>query len=481
MLGRGLSGYRYMSRKKSLMKNIFIFGLGTSLSKLLSVLLVGLYTAYIKPEDFGYYDLLVNTVAMLTPLITLQITEALFRQLLDAQETKDIHSTITSAFAVIFTGLCISTVVLFVVNSLADIRLGWILPGYIATTVLLSFSQQTARGLKRNTVYAVSGIAYTGVMLLANILLIVYGGMGVEALLLSIMIADIFGVVFIEIAVGVYRRVRPSLLSVVALKSMCRYSIPLLPNAITWWFLMVFNRYAILHFCGAEANGLFAVASKFPALLMTFFGIFWLAWQENAIVEYEALDRNEYYTKTFHMYSRLLNGAILLLLPMTRYLMGLLVDDSYQEAWKLIPFLYMGSIFQAFSNFYATIYMGAKKTAGVFVTMLVGVAGSIAVCLLLIPSIGAQAASLAHMTAFLLAWLLRSRHSRKYARVDLNLPVLLPLTALTGLYVFCYYLARPMLDIALLAAAIPVFLYLNKDLIGLILGMARDVLRKRGS
>ncbi|MDR1692769.1 MAG: lipopolysaccharide biosynthesis protein [Oscillospiraceae bacterium] len=466
-----------MNRKTSLVKNILIFGVGTSLSKLMSVLLVGMYTAFIRAGEMGYYDTLINVVSMVTPIISLQITDALYRNLLSSEEKSE--RVLTNCFAVLLCGIAFSTASLSIVNALTDIRLGWYLPGYIATSAAFLFCQQTARGLQKNTVYAVSGMVYTGVMLAANILLVVVMKMGIEALLISTMIADVVGIVLIEVSVGVFRRLKFSLLSGGEIKEMLRYSIPMLPNVVTWWLLMVFNRFVIRLYEGWDANGMFAVASKFPALLMTLFGVFTLAWQENAIFEYDSADRNEYYTKTFRMYTRLLTGGILLLLPVTRYIVGVLLASEYQAAWELIPFLYLGSMAQAFANFFNTVYMGAKRTVGAFVTMVAGVAGGALVCLLLIPVLGAQAAAIAHMTAFTLAWLLRVFHTRKYAHICMEWPVLAGIALLSGGYVFCYYLANPVADMIMLGAAVPLFFLLNRDLILLMLKMSRDFFQLR--
>lgn len=468
-----------MDRKQGLIKNTFIIGIGTSLSKLMSVLLVGLYTVYIAPADFGYYDYLLTIISLLTPLVSLQIIEAMYRHLLDAENESDISRVMTNALAVVGTGLLLSSSVLVIVNLSSDIRLGWILPGYIVTTILLNFSQQTARGLKRNTIYALSGIIYTGVMLLANIILIVFCKLGVEALLFSTMIADVVGIILIEVSVGVYRRVRPALLSGELLKSMCRYSIPLLPNAVTWWTLMLVSRYAVIHFIGMDANGIFAVATKFPALLITIFNIFGLAWQESAITEYSSDDRNAYYSRTFNSYMRLLLSALLILLPMTPFIMKLFIDPGYYEASKYIPFLYMSSIFQAFAQFFAMSYLGAKKTLGAFTTTLIGVLFGFA-CLALIPVIGLQAASLAQMVAYFVILTSRIIHTRKYIRVHIQWSALCVLAVLSTAYIALYFFVdNTAASIIQLAVAAAVFLLFNKNLMQTLLSTARNFLNRR--
>lgn len=467
-----------MDRKQGLIKNTFIIGLGTSLSKLLSILLVGLYTAYIAPEDFGYYDYIFTAMALLTPLISLQIIEAMYRHLLDTETEHDVSRVITNAIAVIGTGILLSSVVLVFVNLLTDIRLGWILPGYIATTMLLQLFQLSARGLKRNTVFAVSGIIYTAVMLCSNIVLIVFCKMGIEALLLSTMIADVVGIILIEVKIGVFRRVRPSLISGKLLKMMCKYSIPLLPNAVTWQALMLVSRNVIIHFIGLEGNGIFAIALKFPALLIYVFNIFGMAWQESAITEYGADDRNAYYSKTFNLYMRLLLSAMLVLLPITPFVISLL-DPSYFEAQKYIPFLYMSSVFQAFANFFATGYLSAKKTLGAFVTTLIGALFGLA-CLALMPVIGLQAASLAQMVAYFVILAARYIHTRKYFRIHIQWFAFCVLITLTAAYICLYYFvdntAASVIQFVLAAA---IFLMFNKSLMQSLLSMAHKILFRR--
>jgi O-antigen/teichoic acid export membrane protein len=468
-----------MDKKTSLGRNILIFGLGTSLSKIMSVLLVGLYTRFITAEDFGYYDILYTVILMMTPLITLQISDALYRNLLDSRSDEDAGRTVSGAFFVAALGLFIAVAVINIINLIYDIRFGWILPGYFITTIMLIFSQQTARGLRRNTVYAASGVVYTFIMLAANIIFIVALGFGVEALFYSVMIADAAAVLLIEFTVRVYRRVRFTLISPEQLKTMCRYSVPLLPNALMWGLLMLICRLAIRAHIGGEANGIFAASAKFPALLMTLFNVFGLAWQESAIEQYSSEDRNEFYSKTFNMYMRLLLSSLLVLLAVTRGVTLVLIGAEFSSAWLYVPFLYFGSVFAAFSQFYGTGYLSSKKTVGAFVTTFAGVCFGL-LFLLLIPFIGLQAASLAQMAAYFAVFLTRVIHTRRFFRIRLELPVFIFLSALTGVFTYCYFLADLRAEAAMLCAAAAVFIIFNRDLLNRLLKTASNTLRKAG-
>jgi len=467
-----------MNRKNTLVKNVFIFGIGTSFSKLMTFLLAGVYTRYILKADYGYYDVLYSVIMLIAPLVSLSIIDALYRHLLDANGEEEERKVITSAFAVLVTGLVCMTGILVLVNTLFDIRFGWILPGYIASYVFFNFAQQTVRGLQRNVIYALSGMVYTVVMIAVAFYLIAVRGNGVEALLYSVIIANVVGIILIECTTGAYRRLRFSSFSAPFLREMCRYSIPLLPNQLIWWGLPLVMRISITNTLGYDYNGIFAVAAKFPNLLMTVVGIFVLAWQESAITEYKSEDRDGYYSATFNHYMRLLLSTLLVLLAATRAAVYLIIDPEYHNSLQTIPFLYIGCIFYSLATFISAGYLGAKKTSGVFLTTMIGaLCGS--VCLFLLPSIGLYAAALTQMTAYLVIFITRAVHSRKYIRIRVNFPVMFALAGLSVLYTFVYYRQSWTLDIVTGVAAIGLFFYVNRVMLSRLLEIGLGLFRKK--
>ena len=78
-----------MSRESNLVKNTMIITIGKVCTQLVSFLLLPLYTAILSTEDYGVVDLLNTLVALLLPLVTLQIDQALFRELVEVRGNKD--------------------------------------------------------------------------------------------------------------------------------------------------------------------------------------------------------------------------------------------------------------------------------------------------------------------------------------------------------------------------------------------------------
>ena len=75
-----------MNRGRKFINDIFIYAIGNLGSKLITFLLVPLYTYFISPEDFGYYDIALNISFLGIGLLSFQLKDGVFRFLLDNEE-----------------------------------------------------------------------------------------------------------------------------------------------------------------------------------------------------------------------------------------------------------------------------------------------------------------------------------------------------------------------------------------------------------
>ena len=72
-----------LNKYKKLLSNTAAMTVGQFSSKILSFLLIPLYTSILSTEEYGIYDIIVTTVALLTPFLTLVISEAVLRFAID--------------------------------------------------------------------------------------------------------------------------------------------------------------------------------------------------------------------------------------------------------------------------------------------------------------------------------------------------------------------------------------------------------------
>ena len=73
---------------RDLSKNTILFTINSFGSKLISFLLVPLYTYVLSTNDYGTADLITSTVQLLVPVLTLNIQDAVLRFSLDKEYDK---------------------------------------------------------------------------------------------------------------------------------------------------------------------------------------------------------------------------------------------------------------------------------------------------------------------------------------------------------------------------------------------------------
>ena len=67
-----------MNKYQTLAANTILMSAGTFGSKLLVFLMVRFYTGYLTPAEYGTADLITQTANLLIPLVSLDITDAVF-------------------------------------------------------------------------------------------------------------------------------------------------------------------------------------------------------------------------------------------------------------------------------------------------------------------------------------------------------------------------------------------------------------------
>ena len=106
------------SREKALLNNTLIITIGTVCTKLVTFFLLPLYTGILSTEEYGILDLLNVLVALLLPIVTFQVEQAVFRELINARENeKNIREIISNGvFSVILQCICFGVLFLSLIH-----------------------------------------------------------------------------------------------------------------------------------------------------------------------------------------------------------------------------------------------------------------------------------------------------------------------------------------------------------------------------
>ena len=347
-----------------LAKNTVIYMIGNLGSKILQVLILPLLTAVLLTEEYGYYDLIVTTINLITPIATLQPVEAMFRYLFGGSEEEK-RVTISSVTAALVVGMTILAAVIALIQMFGiDLKYPFLIYLNYITNILFDYMQKIARCQQRNSLVAVSGVINTSVMLAVEAMALLVFKMRVDGMLLANCVSYFVAVLYLEYKLRIEEYLSIAAVNVKRVKELLKYSLPLVPNSVCWWVVSACDRYVISFFLSISANGIYSIAGKFSQMLSMITSVFQMAWQESSIIESDKATRDEFYTKTFDSYMRFLLSGYVVLLPIIRLAMPFLVAEEYRIGYLYNPLLLLGAVFSAFSQFYGSAYLAFKKTGG---------------------------------------------------------------------------------------------------------------------
>ena len=347
---------------KKLLLGTGIYAVGTFGTKILMFLIAPLYTYYLVTSEMGIYDVLISTIGLLVPIITMQISDAVYRWII--REDSDSTSYIRVTIQFLLCTSVIATVILLIINYCISIPYVYYFIGTLISALLFQTIQKILRGLKKQWLFVVSGLVYTSVFLLFNIIQLCVLHKGVESLLMSHIMANLIGLITIILFEN---RIRVNILAnpdISKLKRLLHFSVPLIPNYLNWWVIDSSDRYIVLWLLGVDSNGVLAIAHKFPTILQSVFGLFLNSWQDLAIAA-EKEDR-EFFSGVFKQFYKLAFIIMWAIIPLTKVFVLLVMNVDYKNACDYIPFYYLGAIFQSFSSFFGVGYLRSKNTKGAF-------------------------------------------------------------------------------------------------------------------
>lgn len=410
-----------MNQGKRLIKNTIIYAIGNIGAKILSYVMVLFYSYYIDTSDLGYYDIIITSISMLQPIIMLEINSGIFRFLLGSEEGKrDII--ISSGFKfLLFTVVISEAIALFFLN-IYDFKYSYWVALYFVGSVFFLYFQECIRGLGNNKLYAWVGVISSFLMLCSEIICLLVLKLGVLSLLISKIFSFFGSIIIMMIFQKELRTVwKKQQLDKSILRSLLRYSLPIVPTTICWWVVNSSDRYIIRYYLSEESNGIYSMSNKFPIIITSITGIFYLAWQESALREYNTENRDAFFSDVFNKYSTLLLTLCICAIPTTKIVMVFLLSDSYKMAWEYTGFLFLSVVFSSLCSFLGLGYQIAKETSRCILSTILTAIVNIFINVLLVKKIGLQAASFSTFVAFAFLFIVRIIHTRRYFKLSVKI------------------------------------------------------------
>lgn len=453
-----------MSKGKDLAKNTAIVSIGKICTQLITFFLLPIYTAVLSNEEYGVVDLLNTLTSLLLPIATLQIEQGIFRYLLDCRENKEKQTTLittVSKFILVQSAICI--LIFLCASPFIHNEYKYFLMANLLMGILSSISLQICRGLGDNKTYAVGSFITGALTVILNVIFIVAFKWGAYGMLIATAISNLLCAIYVFVKKKIYKYIDIKQNDKKLLKDIIKYSVPLIPNMISWWIVSASDRTIISAVIGVAQNGIYSAANKFSGIFSTLYSVFNLTWTESASININSEDRDEFFSKIFDFIVRFFGSLCLGTIAVMPFVFGILVNEKFAESYYQIPILILGSVFNILVSFLGSVYVAKKLTKEIAKTSIIAAIINIVVNIALINQIGLYAASISTVIAYFAMFIYRWIDVKKYVSIKTNKTLIAVLSVSFLVAIITYYLKMEIISIVVLLAVIIIAIYINKD------------------
>lgn len=436
-----------MVKTKQLFRNTILYAVANFGTATLNFLLLPFYTRYFSPEEFGTWDLTITTITLLLPIITLELTSATYRWLIDEGDVKQQKVIISTGFFQILQQIIGVNILTLLIYSFISFSYQWEGLVLLNTTIIANFLLQCTRALHKNFLFACLSLLQGLMIVFTNLIMLLIFSLGIEAFYYANIFSNIFTVTslwfftpfkdLISIRyISKNTNITPLILTWInkffpikleskkvpnkLLLEYFAYSLPMIVAAISWWFMTLSDRWIIGLFLGIKENGIYAISTKVPAVLLMINTVFSMAWKDEVILNFTSKEKNEYFSLVFKYYFRFLSLAVLFLTFVSKPVIYIFIGEAFSEAWKYSGLLLIGALFHSLSLFWSAGFHGAKKTKAILHSTVVGAITNITLSIVLIKHLGLYAVSLSTLVAFFITWIIRVKESKEYFKIKVK-------------------------------------------------------------
>ena len=268
---------------KRLAKHSVIYGLGGVVSRILAVLLLPIYTAYLETDDLGSVALVVALQVVLVTILRGGISSAFFRFYFDSSEPARRLVVVRTSFWFTMGSATLGLAAgLLLAEPIADLlglggQPGLVRAAFVGIWAQMNYEQLTAlfRVEERSTAFVAASLTNIAISVTATILLVVVYEQGA----LGVVVGNFIGTLTVYVLLLGYRREHLGLqFDRPLLREMQRFGLPLVPAALALIAINFSDRFFLSHFVGLDEVGVYEMGMRVASAMVLLLTAFRMAW-----------------------------------------------------------------------------------------------------------------------------------------------------------------------------------------------------------
>lgn len=373
------------------------------ISKLIAVVLLPIYTAYLTPSDYGAAEVMLASLIAASIIVRLGVIEAILRFYYKAGERPE--AVVRTGFASLFwTTTAAAALALPFAGQISEALLEREDAGLARLAILglwhLTLWEYVLTLLRldeRARAYFTYTIAQVLVTIPVTVVLVTQTDLGASAILLGSFGTGVF---FMLGRVWLERRRLGLRVDTALLRRMLRFGLPTMPAELTLYSLSFLDRIIIVRLAGLAEAGLYALAVKFANGMQVLVRGFHLAWPPIAYSIEDDDEARGAYALIVTWFVAVCAFAVVGLWLLAPWIVRLLADDRFFAANEVVGPLAAGTALYALYLVLVVILGRTGRTELSFPATAAAVVVNVGLNLLLVPEYGIEGAGVALVVSY---------------------------------------------------------------------------------
>lgn len=406
---------------KKYLKSFGAFSIGPIVGAVFSFITIPIITYFISPSEYGRVSMFTLFQNVLGMIAYLGLDQAYIKFYHDEEDKEKLmlHSIVPALSLAVFVSIGVfllkEPLATWLYGSTEDLSCVYILIPYLPFFVVERFILIKYRMEQKGMLYSFFSIFSKAALLVLSVLTLKYYLCGYQSVIYSTVLAQILTTVLLIISCYKNNKITVSEWEWSYVKTLLKYSLPLIPATIVGWVLNSMDKIMIRSLCDYQQLGLYDTALKIVSVLAIVQNCFSTFWSPIAFKWNKEKKETEKFEEVGKILSIIMVSMFMGILTFKEVIIKILSPDYY-NAVEILPFLLIYPIMYTVSEVTVVgIYFSGKSVTTIIVAVCSCVL-NVTLNSLLIPKYGAIGASIATGCSYILFFWLRTIISRKVWR-----------------------------------------------------------------
>ncbi len=396
-----------LDKIKKTVKQTIIYSLGNVSTKLVGLLLLPLYTSQLTTSEYGILSIIEITSQLLLIFFSFSLAQAMLRWSSTEKDKEKDKSIIFSAFV----ALVVISIALFILlipmrESFSILIFGnekfasyfYLLVMWSSLGIINRLPESLLRLREKAVFYSILMVSKFFIILIANLYLLLVKEMGIEGIVLSQIVGEIF---LLTLSFPFILKNMKPVFSFAVLKEMFVYGFPLALAGAANLILGFGDRYIIAYYLSFAGVGIYSLAQKIAGVITVFIlHSFQQGFIPIAFKMFNEENSSRYFSKVLTYFTMFLVLSALGLSLFSEELLIFLTTPVYYEAYKLVPFIALAMVVKGINILFTLGFDYAKRTTTYAVIFILGTVLTVGLNIILIPIFDIYGAAYAMLISY---------------------------------------------------------------------------------